>query len=947
MSKFIFPFCAGFALAAFSGTTYYVKSSATDWSQPESFTLDGTDGAQEASTLPGQDDTVVVPSVCAYHFTYPSKAYTVVAGVKQVNFQAGGCARFAFDVGADREAVLNAAFFAAPYDSLSYTNCTLVKTGAGTLSLVSESAHLRSNNSWDYYCNLTVSNGTLKLQPNLSIPSAATYMGVLEVAQGACFHMAGGPAKTRFDTTLRGLQGAGIVTNPHAFAATCNVMINDLGAASLFAGDFRGSISMQFSGPIKLTGTGTTTGRNPSIYLSGGVFDYAQWGVTAVDAIGKRGFPSALGTQNISIGGSNGGVLRYDGTGEETDKIFMFYANSSDGRFPSVIDAGATGGLVFKRVSTSPEAPYWTGSGSHNQRVVLTGSNTVPCRVECAIKNWASGGTRTLHIMKRGTGTWRFGGAATNATFGGGISVENGTLQFASLAEKGFASAWGTATNLTRYVEKGTLAEIDASVDYALTLGSTNRNEKGVVEYVGAAPAVCATRRIVLSGTGEIANAGEGVLWLADVTARDADKPATLYLNSRNTKENTLADLTNGVGAIALVKTGGGSWRLARNLDVSSIRVEEGTLVVDNKPDYQWFKLTCKQSLNNDGKAYFPQLQEVALFSEDGVRRNLGMTYRLPPVTTNAHNLLQHEFKAERVFTSDYCDLPRNGVSYASREAVLQIYLSAGNVTDAWPTGNQYRGLEALFDGGWNSDESAGPVTSAGWWLMGHHTTSDAPVSDDPATWVSIVMRTAENTPRITSFDLVSPGGSATGSEVTQWDLEASADGYTWKKLVAYHDASGTSHHKGNAFWYSDWSLFENGSNPNRAGKGFRFGGYDDGNYLAPSWPDLPIALKSGATLRFNGEPVTLGRLSLHVASQSDGRIEGAAFAEKGSLDICGLDDVRALRALPFDFAKCVSAQRLARWTLSFDGEVRRGFRLKVQSGRVQVYSLGTMLFVK
>ena len=692
MKNVLLFFSVFFSSCLFSVTTNYVRTTAIDWSKPESYTLDKTDGEVVASICPGSDDVVILPKNCSYSFTAGTPSFNVFANVKQVNFINGGNAILNVDVSGSSEnnADINCSIFSFPFDSNTYSDLKLVKSGGGTLNLKGEGRQLRSGNSWDYHCNLDVREGSLKFQNQITSANSATYLGCLNVERGAYFYLAGGSSKTRFDTTVRSITGGGIVTNNHSFAATFNMMLLNLEERGDFSGDFHGMITLQLSGPVRLSGTGTWTGRNPTIYTSTSTFDYSTWGVTEVTKIGKRGELSPLGSQNISIGMGNGGVLRYDGLGEETDKIFLFSPNSENRKFPSVIDAGHTGGIVFKYLNPSSGVPYWEGTGTASHRIVLTGSNTVPSRVQVPIRHASA--ACSLHIMKRGKGTWVLEGSATNSTNGGGITIEDGTLQYASIAQKGFKSALGSATNTTRFIERGTLAEIASQVDYAITLGGTNENEKGTLEYIGTSCGVSTTRPIVLQGRGMLSNIGEGKLYLGGVTVRDENEKVFLHLGGDNEQENTLSDLTNGVGSITLIKEGQGVWRMARNFDVDEIEVKEGTLIVDHQPDFKWFRLTCKDTLGG-----MPQFQELALFDNEGVRRNIGMKYNQPPVTTNKSNVLQREFYTRNVYVGGYCNLRPNEVSYGVDEDGIFIWRSAGSKTALWPNGNQYRGIDNLL----------------------------------------------------------------------------------------------------------------------------------------------------------------------------------------------------------------------------------------------------------
>ncbi len=935
--------------AAAQGETFYVKSSATDWSLPASFTTDKTDGTVEAATTPVSTDAVILPTTCSYSFTYGTESFNVFANVKQINFTHLGNARLTVNVPNENDvANIRCTIFRDPFENHSYRYCELVKEGSGVLNLNGIGVMTRSNCSWDYYCNLTVNGGVMKLQPELVQTGATTYIGKITVAEGAEFWIAGSSTKI-YTTAPRAFAGAGVITNAYGPVVidgsnrynTFNTMVIRTDDASEFSGTFGGNINLMFSGPIRITGTGATTGLNPCFYASGS-FDYATWGMTEIKYLGNRSLttPTTCGKGNFTVGGSgNGGGFIYVGEGETTDKIFLFNGNSNDSKFPSVIDAGATGGIVFKKSSAQTTAS-WYGTGKHSQRVVLTGSNTIPCRVQYVVKDWNNGNGQdgvmhSLHFMKRGTGTWVFEGDATNSLNAGGISVENGVLQYASLDEKGCKSALGTATNTTRFIEKNaTMAQHDALVPYAITLGGTNANEKGVLEYIGTGLGKSLTRPVVMAGRGKLSNAGTGRLVIGDVTSRDADGVTTLYLGGTNAAVNVLADVTNGVGTINLVKEDSGTWRLVRNVDVASIAVDGGTLVVDNRPDYRYFRLTCKQTL--DAGKTFPQLQEVALFTDDGARCNVGMTYVSPAVTTNGQS---RSFVSRTVMDKGVCGLEPNEAAYGYATGTVLAYY-AGTAT---AEGNQNRDMGTLFDGGWNTDASQGPVTSAGWLLNRADTSSNYPVLGNESTWIPIVMRVSDETPRVTSFDLVAPSGVAVGTEVTAWSLEASADGFSWETITNYCNTSGATNHTNKARWYSDWSNFTSGEVSSRAGKGFRFEGYVTDSLAVPSWATIPVSVAAGATLRINGQPVTISKLALN-GQGADATLDGVVLSSSGTLDVEGIPDGTVVR-LPVAFTNAAdSVSNLSQWTLKIGNGPANGRRLKVAGGDVFVTKPGMMV---
>ena len=98
MKNVLLFFSVFFSSCLFSVTTNYVRTTAIDWSKPESYTLDKTDGEVVASICPGSDDVVILPKNGSYSFTAGTPSFNVFANVKQVNFINGGNAILNVDV---------------------------------------------------------------------------------------------------------------------------------------------------------------------------------------------------------------------------------------------------------------------------------------------------------------------------------------------------------------------------------------------------------------------------------------------------------------------------------------------------------------------------------------------------------------------------------------------------------------------------------------------------------------------------------------------------------------------------------------------------------------------------------------------------------------------------------------------------------------------------------
>jgi hypothetical protein len=141
-----------------------------------------------------------------------------------------------------------------------------------------------------------------------------------------------------------------------------------------------------------------------------------------------------------------------------------------------------------------------------------------------------------------------------------------------------------------------------------------------------------------------------------------------------------------------------------------------------------------------------------------------------------------------------------------------------------------------------------------------------------------------------------------------------------------------------------DWSNFTNGEVSSRAGKGFRFEGYVTNSLAVPSWSTIPVSVAAGATLRINGQPVTISKLALN-GQGADATLDGVVLSNSGgTLDVEGIPNGTVVR-LPVTFTNAAdSVSNLSKWTLKIDNGSARGRRLKVTGGDVFVTKPGLIV---
>lgn len=196
-------------------------------------------------------------------------------------------------------------------------------------------------------------------------------------------------------------------------------------------------------------------------------------------------------------------------------------------------------------------------------------------------------------------------------------------------------------------------------------------------------------------------------------------------------------------GSGSLIKTGTGTQCLCgTNALTGDIVVQGGTLAVQGGTPSTWFRFTIKRNKNDINVT---QLSELALYSADGTRRNVGLTQGSG---TNA--LLQGQFATP----------------------------------SAYATGSGSEGPDKLFDN----------ATSTKWCL-----TANTPNPTNDSTFRVVVMRLTNSTPEITSYNLCTANDVPERDPIT-WSLESSPDGVNWITVDTRADIASPS---GFFVWYN------------------------------------------------------------------------------------------------------------------------------------------------
>ena len=871
-----------------SAADYYLKSGVTDWAVADSYTTDAA-GTQTATSVPSGSDTIVLPANATFELTAPSGSFDVFANCKRITPQDGSVVEVTV---AEGEATMNSAFRGTG-------DCgELVKLGDGMLTLASTDAVVDGQFMRGYQTAITVSSGSLKLPQ--AVTSTYNVFGRVTVAAGAtlytCCEKPGSEAGAW--TNVKSLFGAGLVTNAPPAGCTraqYNLDFWDAKTVSKFSGKICKPIVIYNAdgGPAELTGAESDFA---TLYLCNASDNYPI-DVRGMISVPSLAYPGPLGGWGIQFR-DKGGIIHYFGEGETTTRSYDFYQQNTDGML-SYFDAGWKGGITFT-------GSWRVWSENAVRPIVLTGSNTTACVFNNSFEDKSKAQNSAIYPIKRGTGTWRFGTTAQQWRDAlGGMAVEDGVLEFETIAEKGANGSLGKANRLTA-CDAAALKD-GKTVPYAYTLGSA-AGGRGMMSYVGTNNAVCTTRPAVLAGEGGFRNSSGKLFCFAGVSGRDAGKEMTFVVDGTNTATNRIADVTDGEGTVSVVKEGTGTWKLTGEQSFSGdLKVKAGTLLVEGKDEkYTWFRWTIKE-LQESG--YQLALRQFALLDKDCYQQNVGLTYTVatPP----------SQYWDNAAVNSDY--LPLNPGEVAFGRAYTAGY------------GSGY-GPAQLFIG----NVSGLPLTMQ---FGGSGNLS----KDVPGSWIVFVMRLPVGANEVVAHDVM---GYNPSSYLLRWPkramVEASIDGVKWDVVWAEQDyeISENARTKNN-FWYKsgNWLYY-----PNKIGtEGFR---HTAGHVTRSPLKNVrSVSVAKGATLKADGSLTIKG---LTIDASGMGTIDGFAFAENGTLAVENAEPGKAI-SVTGDYRNVTSLGNLANWSVRVNGVDRKNYSVAVDeaTGTVSVQQPGMVILVR
>ena len=882
------------AFSAFAETVTYnwVGGETGSWADSKSFSPEGNPGAEDDVLLP---QNVVVKLNAADDAEWA--AFNKIRRIRPNDY-----CTLEVDLGTkDRE--MHCAFTYQAHEGRNRGK--FIKKGSGALWLMSARPEFRASNGihQDYYANFDVVEGALKFPQNAT-GGMDVKIGDVCISNNAAFYTLATADKALTHTYVRELWGepGSLVTNTAPMDNSSNQVLWSNGSnISIFAGRICAPIRWR-SGYVHFTGVENTmestftqsdnTGRGMSGPHAG------------IAKFGKKGELSSIGKTRVIYARENGGAFKYIGEGEETDVDFEIGSEIAK-PYPGYLSGGDVGGLVWTGL-------WYPSAAARQQRIVISGDGAKPNVMKGAIQSrYYNEEYYSFFIRKQGKGIWKIEdsskGNDTYYQMRGVWGVDEGTLQFTSLAEKGFLSSLGLATEL--YGDYCGAKDDSQRKSYAFVLGGDST--EGALEYVGSRDEFCSERNAWLYGDGAFANNGSSKIRFRGVSSvAEREMPVSravkFTVRGESIAENEILDITDSAERpVSVVKEGSGTWVLGGEQSFrGTLDVKGGKLIVRRPETYTWHRWTITSKEGTEGKSSeYYQMQEFAVFDAEGYRQNVGLS-----------------------LNGDYASLKPGEVAYG---------------TDKKPalTDNDVD-LDCLFDdikskngsNGWNATMRA-PNNTAG---------IQTPVRDDPTSWIPIVMRLPSEAKSVESYDVVFFQTNSHVRSVTSYFVDGSVDGVHWDRLSTVDEIGGV----GANCWQYKGKVKSN----NELGK-VHSGGCEIDSAPTTLFDVLnnvkSVSVGSGAELVFEGD-ITIPALSFDCAS-GGGTFRGCKFAvDGGSIDIVNVPDGSTKIDFGWTFNDCTGVENIKGWSVTQDGVATSRYSISVENGnRVVAVRTGLRMVVR
>ena len=812
-----------------------------------------------------------------------------------------------------------------------YATGTLVKKGAGCLSLGRDKRRGRIGggpDDYDYDAYYKVEAGTVKL-PETGVSSAGRavtkfhYSG-FEIDEGATIVLSCEPNGTAVtsDVTFNlvgYLRGAGTLRS-ESWSTTEDPRVQITGGKpvpDVFSGMLVNNFFFYSNPYLYLTGTESTA--KSTIWWIYGNYGWSNWGTVGVKKIGLDGNEGSSIGKSTTIGLlENGARFLYLGEGETTKKTFII-GESQTGGYAEYIDAGATGGVTFQGTWRT------AGSNGYVHRLHLDGSNTVPCVIEGPL--YGINDSR-FYCVKQGTGTWRLADNADRRDVCG-WGVENGVLQFDSLAETNEACAFGPSPRFGEDVF-APIGTYDAAPSaYYFRLGTAMT--AGKLEFTGSGTAYQSSRPLVLAGDGELKNSAKAdasnepgrFIFLGGVEAKTAGLK-TLTLSGDTTGESVVAAVKDGAGQVKVVKDGIGTWTLcgANSAFSGGLDVKKGTLVYRGAAGkFTWFRFRVRGVQGSS--TVTAKIAEFCLYDKDNRRINGNLIRNFLNASDETWS------PAENVGYSRMCEknipvLKPGECAICERREHYNV--GAGDVNN----------IEKIFQSDADCASEAGlSIFQPTYWKD--------PISESKShTHVPFAFRLPDDCNEMVKFDLSSQSWG--GDEgVKSYLFEGSVDGITWYTICDEHNAPLVKRTKVGAenipWLYSSSELFTAETVLTHTGGKAAIGSVSGHPVVIGG----PVSVAAGATLKVTAE-VEIPQLKVDLAN--GGRIEGATFAEDGIIDLVNFDK-DSPEEVPLGFVDCEGVENVCNWGLCINGQPSNRRTISYKDGVLYARRRGMAIIVR
>ncbi|MCQ2392103.1 MAG: autotransporter-associated beta strand repeat-containing protein [Kiritimatiellae bacterium] len=873
-------------------------------------------GNYEGNALPSAGDVVLLPAKASVKLSQSDAAScALVSSLRAVMSGENTGVKLEIEVPEGQTLALGCALASTgeSYQDTSYKNITITKTGAGRLELGSAAqfyVNNKVNYCVDYYVTWKVLAGTIRF-PQTYPTDGNGHNGVLSLAEGATLVMGAREDGHSCGMVIRSLDGLGTVTNEHSVTQTLRLDGTQASGTS-FGGKILGNIAYDSRGLVRLDGTESTMSGDFTIeYRKTNAYTKDSQGTTFVKKLGRAGEPSTTGVGSSIVFGNDGGVLRYTGTGETSDKkIRVKYAAAAENL--AGLDACAVGGLMLTGNIVLENA-------TKMHQFYLLGSNSLPCSISGAIK---TDNDNTFHFLKCGSGEWDLR-HNNDTTLFGAFTVREGTLGFDTIAEAGVVTALGKATCLQAPYS----GDYDAAMDvpWAISLGGGAGTPRATLRYLGTTNCVATTRPIVVDGEGALVNDGTGRLAYAGVSVKDGSADSTLVLGGSAAVTNMAASVTDGAnGKLSVVKEGAGTWRLGTNTTFSgSLNVKEGRLIVGVSP-YAYYKWVIRATFTtavDSSKYRVVGLQSFGLFDADGNDRAYGLIDDWTANSSGYYVGSPYSVSANAVFGSSerVPTLSPGMFSLTSYDGSSKSFTMGANSAFH----NLFLHTNAVVYNVWS--RSPNPASP--------------PLIGDTTQWWAITMRPQPGAP-ITSWDYVNTPSVAanTYQMISNCTLEASVDGIHWTELAEVNnDILPTS-----GRWQADGSVYDAAFVTHKTGMAIP--AYPQENLGTILSSASSVSVSSGAELIVENGAGAISKIVVDAVTGM-GTVKGLALAEGGVIDIANprADSEYAIAA---DFTNVTLPANYS-FTLGGKAPGRAGVRLAADRKSIVVRRPGTLLIFR